>query len=572
TTVLFTLSHAQDNKKDILLIIGNDSITKGEFVNTYQKNNRLSETSPKELRDYLDLFINFKLKVKEGKALQIDTAVAFQRELASYITQSAQQYLIDHDVTEQLLEEGIERSKYHLRASHILVNCPQNATAKEDAVAYQKALNIRKEIINGLSFSDAAVKYSDDPSARDMINPQNGRMQYGNNGELGYFTVLELIYPFETAAYNTPVGEISMPIKTNFGYHLVYVQDKVPAISKIAISQIYIADTLAHKNEMSQSTKTKVAEIGTKLKNGATFEDLVEEYSEDPASKDKNGELQPFSPNRRAAIFVKTALTLQPEEVSEALPSNMGWHFIKIKEVTPYIVDDEANYALKNRLARDPRSHKSKDVLVEKLKKEYSYNESGKKAAFKYLEKNISATDFQSKDFTIEDLPEMEKLKPIFTFADQKVLVSDFAKHLLRFQGINLTNGITPFINERYPKFVQEVILNYEKDHLIEKYPEYKDLVAEYQDGMILYEINSQKVWIEALKDSIGLQNYYEKIKTNYPINPKADTIQYKPMNDIRAIVITEYQNYLDQEWVKELKKKYPVIINEELYKTILKK
>ena len=251
TGVLLGNLQAQ-NKNDVLVTIGTKAITTEEFLNTYSKNNNLNTASESDLRDYLDLFINFKMKVMEGEELQVDSARQFKMELQSYKKQSAQQYLVDKEVTEELVNEAIARAKQDIRASHILINCPEKATGKDTVTAYNKALSIRNEILAGkITFAEAAEKYSDDPSARDMANPQNGRLHYGNKGDLGFFTVFDLIYPFECAAYKTKVGEISMPIRTRFGYHIIYVTDKIDAIQEISIAQ-FLWPTPSHVWENSQ--------------------------------------------------------------------------------------------------------------------------------------------------------------------------------------------------------------------------------------------------------------------------------------------------------------------------------
>ena len=181
----FTGNLNAQNKNDVLVKIGDQNITSGEFLNTYGKNNNLKTATESDLRDYLDLFINFKMKVMEGVELQYDTARQFQMELQSYKKQSAQQYLVDREVTEALVNEATNRAKWDIRASHILVNCAEKATGKDTLTAYNKALSIREEILSGkLTFAEAAEKYSEDPSARDMVNPQNGRLHYGNKGLL----------------------------------------------------------------------------------------------------------------------------------------------------------------------------------------------------------------------------------------------------------------------------------------------------------------------------------------------------------------------------------------------------
>ena len=562
-------THAQ-NKNDVLVTIGNEKVTAREFLETYGKNNNLNTATTDDLRDYLELFINFKMKVMEGIELKYDTARQFKLELQSYKKQSAQQYLVDREVTEELVNEAINRAKLDIRASHILVNCPEKATGKDTVNAFNKALSIRNEILSGkLTFAEAATKYSDDPSARDMVNPQNGRLYYGNMGDLGYFTVFDLIYPFETAAYNTKVGEISMPVRTRFGYHLILVTDRMEAVQEITIAQIFVADTLARVGKESEATSKKLKNIQTALAEGTSFEDAVKQFSED--KKVDNGGLQePFAPNRRQGDFVKTVLSLKPGQVSQPIASQNGWHIVKLVETKPVPFTDDALYTLRNRISRDERSHKSKDSFIARLKKEYNYNESGRAKAMKLFLKNMPPEFFQSKELKLQEISGIEKLKPLCTYADQQIDAKEFATYCDRFKGMRLQpEEFQGFLDERYEVFLKEKMIRYEQDRLEEKYPEFRALVKEFHDGMVLYEINTNKIWAEATSDSTGLEQFYQKNKEKY-IDP--NTMEPSPLNEIRAIVITDYQEYLDQKWIAELREKYNPVINTKTFDSLLKK
>ena len=567
---LFTGNLNAQNKSDILVKIGNKDITTGEFLNTYSKNNNINTATENDLRDYLDLFINFKMKVMEGEEMQMDTSRQFKLELQSYKKQSSQQYLVDKEVTEALVNEAISRAKVNVRASHILVNCPEKATGKDTVAAYNKAISLRNEILSGkITFADAAFRSSDDPSARDMVNPQNGRLHYGNKGDLGYFTVFDLIYPFETAAYNTKVGDISMPVRTRFGYHLIYVTDRIDAVQEITIAQIFVADTLARLGQQSAETAKKLKDIQNALAAGTSFEEAVKQYSDDRTT-DNGGLQEPFAPNRRQGDFVKAILSLQPEQISQPIASQNGWHIVKLVETKPVVLDDDALYTLRNRISRDDRSHKSKDSFIAKLKKEYNYNESGRAKAMKFFLKNMPAEFFQMKEVKLQNAPGIEKLKPMCTYSDQQVSAEEFAKYFDRFKGMRLKpDEFAGFLDERFENYVQEKMTRYERDRLEEKYPEFQSLVQEFHDGMVLYEINTKKVWTAATTDTVGLEQFYEANKEKY-IDPA--TAEPSKLDEIRAIVITDFQEYIDKQWIEELKKKYNPTINQKAFEAILKK
>lgn len=565
----FTLS--AQSSDPVLMTVGNETVTKSEFIKAYQKNSSLSEATEADLRDYLKLYMDYRMKVQEAKALKLDTAKQFQQEWASYKSQYAQQYLIDTEVSDQLLDETTERARYHVRASHILVRVPEDASPKDTLAAYHKIMKIRDEIINGLDFNEAAVLYSDDQSARDYVNPQSKRLQHGNRGEIGYFSVLEMIYPFETMAYTTPVGQISQPVRTQFGYHLVYVQDKIPAIAKLFVSQIFIKDSAALDTKADHNAAMqKCALIKHKYAQGVPYDSLAAQFSEDNATKNNGGRMEPFTPNRRPGNYIHAAINLKPGQISDPVPSVIGWHILRLDSVIYTTVNDEFKYMIKNRLARDSRSKKSKESLVEKLKVEYNYDESGKKAAMKFFQKNLNDKYFQAKHLAIDSIKGIEKLKPMCTYADQKLTAQDFGRYLSRFQGKQLNGPVSTFLEQVYPNFLQDNMLMYERTQLMRKYPEYRDVVNEVYDGLMIYEVNSLKVWNAAIQDTVGAERLYEEIKDQFATGDSLNP--YKPFSEVRAVVISQYQDKLEKEWIAELHQKYPVKVDEEVFRSILKK
>jgi peptidyl-prolyl cis-trans isomerase SurA len=559
------------NKNNVLVTIGNDTITVDEFAKAYGKNNNLATATEKDLREYLDLFINFKMKVKEGELLQLDTSRQFKMELKQYQNQSAQQFLVDKEVTKELEDEVLTRAMSDIRASHILVNCSEMAKPQDTLAAYNKIMSIRNEIMSGsISFADAAVKYSDDPSARDMVNPQTQRLHPGNKGDLGYFTVFDLIYPFESVAYNTPVGQVSQPVRTQFGYHLIYVLDRIDAIQEITIEQVYISDSLAKNGNKLPTTTYKLAAAQQALQSGTSFGDVARQYSEDSDVAVTGGRQEPFAPNRRQGDFVKAILSLKTGEVSQPIASQNGWHLIRVVDIKPFVLDDDSRYSLVNRISRDSRSFKSKDAFIAKLKKEYNYKEPGRAKAMKTFLKNMPAEFFQSKESDLTSTKGIEKLPPMATFADEEVTAEEFAKFINRFRGMRLSKEeFSPFLEERFDLFVKDKITRYENAHLLEKYSDLRDLVQEFHDGMVLYEINTTKVWAAAVQDSVGLEKFYVENSNRY-LDPT--TQQPKPLTEIRAIVITDFQEYLDKQWILELREKYQPAINEKALSTLIKK
>ena len=274
----------------ILLSVGGEQVQKSEFERVFRKNNKDTVFTEKSVRDYLDLYINYKLKVKEAENLKMDTSETFKTELAGYRKQLAQPYLTDKNVSEQLVKEAYDRLKNDVRASHILIKCNNDALPKDTVAAYNRALKIRDMILKGADFSKVARDSSEDPSAKE------------NGGDLGYFTGMQMVYPFETAAYSNKIGQLSMPVRTRFGYHIIKTVDMRPAQGEIHVAHLMVRLPKDANDSLIKIAEGKIKEAQQQLNNGMPWDSAVTKYSEDKASAKKGGDLPWFGKIGRAHV------------------------------------------------------------------------------------------------------------------------------------------------------------------------------------------------------------------------------------------------------------------------------
>lgn len=511
---------AQKNNNDpVLLTVGNSEVTKSEFESVYRKNNKNDESLDK----YLELYINFKLKVKEAEELGMDTAASFREELKGYRKQLAQPYLTDKDLNEKLLREAYDRTKQDVRASHILVKVGENALPKDTLEAYNKIMKIRQRILKGEDFNKVAREkgISDDPSAKD------------NGGDLGYFTALQMVYPFESAAYNTPVGEISMPIRTRYGYHIIKVHDKRPAQGEVQVAHIMVKTSAEMSAADSTNAKNKIEELYAKLQKGDDFAELAKTYSDDKPSAKKGGELPWFGTNRMPIEFEQASFALQKNgDLSKPIKTKYGWHIIKRLDKKDVPSFDMMKNELKQKVSKDSRTQQGRQSLIARLKKEYGFTETRKKGTFPALEAYYGIIDSSFFDGKWTDAKAAKLSAPMFTIAGQTYTQADFTKFLLKNQSRRAKSDVKEVVNSMYNNWVDETIIAYEESRLEQKYPEFKALMQEYRDGILLFELTDKKVWSKAVKDTAGLKAFYEKNKENYKWDERADVTIYTAANE----------------------------------------
>lgn len=497
----------------IILTVADEEVTRAEFENIFKKNNRDADVSKEALEEYMELFINFKLKVNEAESMGMDTMQKFVKELKGYRDQLARPYLTDSEQNEALVRQAYERKKDEIRASHILISVQPNASPEDTLKAWKEVSNIRKQAVSGKDFGTLAKTHSDDPSAKD------------NGGDLGYFSALQMVYPFENAAYNTEVGEISEPTRTRFGYHIIKVHDRRESRGEIKVAHIMVRTSEKDNAERLELAEKQIKDIHMELEEGGDFAELALKYSDDGSSSAKGGELPWFGAGRMVEEFEDAAFALEEDgEISEPIKSRYGWHIIKRLEYKPVGSYEELEGELKSRIAKDSRSEKTKESFVNKLKKEYDFKAYSRnlKPILNKLDTNIFNGNW--------DVSKADGMnKPLFELDGKEYTQSDFAKYLDDKQRKKRRTHDSPvnYGREMYDQYEEETIFEYENSRLEEKYPEFKALMKEYRDGILLFELTDMLVWSMAVKDSAGLQAFYEANKDDYTYGERASGTLY---------------------------------------------
>lgn len=514
----FGSANAQDINSKILAEIGPEKISVGEFLQVYKKNNvQAADLDPRSLEEYLELYINFRLKVLEAEENGLHNQQSFKDELSGYRAQLAKPYLVDEEATERLVKEAHQRLQEDIRASHLLIRVEKQAEPKDTLEAYSKTMGLRERILKGESFADIAEMFSEDQSARDR--DAGGRQVRGNKGDLGYFTAFDMVYAFESAAYALQKGAVSMPVRTEFGYHLIYVSDRKPAMGKVVAAHILLLYPAEPTKQDTIALEEKIRMVDAKLKAGENWDDLVRQYSDDRSTADKGGVLQAFGSNRMIPEFIyQISLLSEPDQITQPFHTYFGWHIIKLIEQQKPAPFEEAYAELKDRVQKNERSVVIKQSLVNRIKKEYGFQES-----LKAIEPFITSVDSSIFEGTWKIPPKMKLKGDLFTIGAKKYTQKDFADYLVENQRRMTAENIRYFVNESYKKFVEKTLLDYEDHQLENKFPEFKALVREYRDGILLFELTDKKIWSMAVQDTAGLTAYHKAHENNYMWNERAD-------------------------------------------------
>jgi len=488
----------------VLFTVKNNPVYLSEFRQIYAKTNQQkADFSEASLREYLDLYVKFKLKVQKARDMHLDTVEAFKSELDGYRRQLAATYLVDKEVTDKLIHEAYEHMKQDADISHIFIACDKNAKAADTLIAYNRVMNLLKMIQNGAAFEQVARDSSEDKSAKE------------NSGNLGYVTAMlpDGYYNLEKAIYSAKPSEILNPVRTNAGYHIVRVHAFRPARGEMEVSQILLRKGSSEEENVRK--RLRADSIYTALKAGAKWDDICAQMSEDQMSAGKGGYIGFFGINRYQRAFEDAAFALKNDgDISGPVETAIGYHLIKRISHRGVGSFDEFRRPLTERVKRDSRSEVAKQSMITRIQKDGNFKE------YPDVLAQWTAQQVDSVFLTFKWKPDPAKPQtPLQRYGDAKAYtVADFEEFCARasrdrMRGIG--NPVKEMVDKLYKNWSDEVALQFEESQLDKKYPEFRSLMREYEEGMLLFDAAKQEVWDRANSDSTGLEQYFNQNLSN---------------------------------------------------------
>jgi peptidyl-prolyl cis-trans isomerase SurA len=633
-------SNAQNKSKEVLFTINDKPYYTDEFVRVYNKNlDLVKDESQKDLNQYLDLYIGYKLKVNKANKLGLQDGQQYLSELKTYRTQLSKNYTTDSKVTKELVDEGYERLQKEVNASHILILVDENASSEDTLAAYNKTKSIRDRLMKGEDFGTVAAEVSQDPSAKE------------NKGNLGYFTSFRMVYAFENGAYNTPVGTVSNPVRTRFGYHLIKINDVRANRGEVAVAHIMI---LKQKdNEEVTTAKTTIEDIYKKLQQGEKFEELAKQFSEDKSSASKGGVLNRFGSGQLSSEeFENKAFSLTKENpVSEPFETQFGWHIVKLIEKFPIKSYEDSRIELENKIGKDDRSRLITNSLTEKLRKKYPVKRDAK--LYSSIVKLVTNDFYEAKWSLPADAKKYSAT--LFNVGTRNLTGTTFLDYIYSQQKSGIAiKPIEKLVEKLFENFADEHRNQYNNENLENEFPEFASVMEEYRDGLLLFDLMDKEIWQRSKTDSVGLKAFYETQKNKYQWKARVTSEIYssrdketmnkvlamlkkgktpkdvkdkfnteevlnvmlyegtyeegdsavpqgtkmelglseitnkgeyyfitkvnkvlpagpKSLEECKGKLVNDYQQYLEQNWVDELKKEFTVKVNQDVFETVKK-
>lgn len=497
--------HAQQKNEPVLMTVNGTPITLSEFEYSYHKNNTQNTLDNKSLEDYVKLYTNFKLKVEEAKAQGLDTTKAFVNEYNNYRGQLADPYLQDSVPMQQTAQKIYNRIKDNVEVSHILLMLPRQTFPKDTLEVWNKIMNIRKQIVDGKAdFNDIAATHSEDPSAK----------QSTPAGYMGWTAPMMFVDEFEDAMYATSINSVSMPIRTQFGYHLIKVHNRRPNPGEVKVAHIMFGFRPDMTNLQKDSIKTEAEKVYQKAQSGEDFAKLAKQYSTDNYSKDKGGEMNWFGVARMPKEFENASFALKKrEDISPLITTKFGYHIIKLIDKKPMSNWKEAKKQIEANLERGMRKNELTALRLERLKKENQFKMHT--GTYTSIESKAK-TQFPTDSAFINDVSNSKKV--LFEINNNKYLTSDFANYLnVHKQPVNPLS--TEDLRQKFNQYLLDTFMKAKDQSLAEKHPEFRFLSQEYHDGILLFEVMNREVWEKSQQDTTGLETFFAQNRAKYNWN-----------------------------------------------------
>lgn len=515
-------------KDPVIMTVNGVDVPKSEFEYLYHKNSQ-QQLTPQPLEEYVEMFKIYKMKVADAKANGIDTTKQFLKEMRQYRNELAAPYLVDSTFLYSLVKEAAERAKEDVEVSHIMLL--KSRDFGQNAVQRARLDSIRTVLLNGGDFTDLALRFSED---RSVVN---------NKGHLGYISSGRFPYDFETAAYTTPEGVISEIVESPAGYHIVKTGKRRAAKGKVDVSHILLLVPPTATEGQASDVKTKIDSIYNIVKSDPSqFAAIASKMSDDKGSARQGGKLPVFGPGEMVPEFEQTAFTLGDGEISKPFKTNYGWHIIQKHasvapageaEVKPEILRKASN-------PQDGRFQHVKDNRTRRLaaKHNASLNDANVQSITARASENGIDSIFVA-SYVAGPLSEIS----IATIDGKEIPASEMFSHLSNMR-IPDPVAAKEAIKTNIESFYGRQLIEAEEDWLYENNEDYRNLLNEYYDGSLLYEISVRNVWDKASSDKEGLQKYFEAHKGDYTwTEPHVKGYLIQAANDSVADVIRNSLN-----------------------------
>tara|TARA_B100001173_G_scaffold54752_2_gene45646 strand:+ start:1156 stop:3084 length:1929 start_codon:yes stop_codon:yes gene_type:complete len=540
--ILFVLSinilNSQDLDSKTLMTIGNQNISVKEFLRVYNKNiNLVQDQNQKDIDYYINLYSKYKLKLIEAKELGYDLKDSYKKEFTSYKNQLSNAYTTDKEVTESLVKEAYNRTANEIKAQHILVRFQDN---QDSLLAYEKIQSLRSRLIN-----------EDFLNLRSLLH--DGKSIFVE--DLGYFSAFKMVYEFENAAFNTLVGQTSTPFRTQFGYHVVKVLDTRPSRGKVQVAHIMISNT---QKDSSLVPEIRINELYNSLIQGSSFETLAKQFSDDKSSASKGGVMNPFkSGDINSEVFVDTAFNLNEiGSMSKPIQTQYGWHILKLILKSPIQPYEIIKQDLEKKVKRDSRSLIIRKKMIEKLVSKYEIFEPNLDLSSQLITKNANESSWVLK---------ATKLKDVFLRIEDKIYTYEtFLKFLNQNNRLyDKSKSNDEFIKKQYKTFFENNLFEYKKNNLINENEEFANILKEYEDGLLLFDIMQDKIWDVAKNDTLALKLFYDNNVSKFKSKEKiiGTIISSKDKKHLKKVIKLWEKSIINKEISNQLNYKSQVII-----------